>query len=129
MIKNLTKIAPKSKHRYIEVTPEEFDATMDFEVRNWRANDVRTHWLTTSQFFSMNNLTKPIPLPVIHIVSEGEHYFNNIKVEQHMRMVFKSYTQFRSKSAAHVPHTTADKKATAVMVPKELRQLLSKKKS
>lgn len=124
VIKNLTKILPKSKHRYIEVSPETFNETMDFEVKIWRANDIRTHWLTTGQFFTLDNTKKHIEMPVIHITSKGEHYFNNTSIEQHMRMVFKDYKSFTSKSQAHVPHTTADKKATAVMLPPGLRRLL-----
>lgn len=127
VIKSLTQILPNSKHRFIEITPGAFDSTMDFEVEIWHANDVRTHWLTTGQFFTLDNTKKHIDLPIIHVVSRGEHYFNNIKVEQHMRMVFRDYQKFTSKSKAHVPHTTAGKKATGVMVPAELRRILSRK--
>lgn len=127
VVNSLTRLMPKSKHRYIEISPEVFKTTMDFEVKIWRANDVRTHWLTTSQFFTLDNTKVHINSPVVHVVSKGEHYFNNIVVEQHMRRVFSSYKKFTAASAAHVPHTTADKEATAVMLPAGLRRLLSKK--
>lgn len=127
VIRSLTNILPKSKHRYIEISAEEFDATMDFEVKLWQANDVRTHWLTTSEFFHFDNTKTRVDLSVTHIVSKGEHYFNNLKVEEHMRKVFSDYKRFTSQSGAHVPHTTADKKTTAIMLPAGLRRLLAKK--
>jgi hypothetical protein len=127
VIKTLTQHLSHSKHRFIEVSPDEFERTMDFEVELWQANDVRTHWRTTSQFFSLDNTKTPVALPVWHIVSKNDHYFNNISVEQHMRRVFTGYQRFVSKSKAHTPHITADKKAASVMVPVELRRLLAKK--
>jgi len=128
VIRTLTKVLPNSKHRFIEVTPEEFEETMDFEVKLWQANDVRTHWLTSSDFFSLDNTKQHIDLPVIHIISEQDHYFNNIIVEQHMRAVFNDYKSFVAKSKAHVPHVTAGKKAMSIMIPTGLKRILNKKK-
>lgn len=126
VIHTLTSTLPNSKHRFIEVTPEEFDSTMELEVQLWQANDVRTHWLTTSEFFSLDNTKKHIDLPVIHVVSEGDHYFNNVKVEEHMRQVFSGYKQFIAKTQAHTPHVTASKKDMAVLLPTGLRRMLAK---
>jgi len=126
MLKSLYSRAPNSKRRMIEVTPEEFDITMDFEVRLWQANDVRTHWLTTSEFFKLDNCAKKIDLPVVHVISEEEHYFNNKVVEQHMKIVFDNYRQFTAKSKAHTPSVLADKEAMSVMLPPGLRRILSK---
>jgi pimeloyl-ACP methyl ester carboxylesterase len=126
VLKTLYSKLPNSKRRMIEVTPEEFDATMDFEVKMWQANDVRTHWLTTSQFFTLDNCSKKIDLPVIHVISQEEHYFDNKVVEQHMRIVFDDYRQFIAKSKAHTPSVLADKTAMSVMLPPGLRRILSK---
>jgi pimeloyl-ACP methyl ester carboxylesterase len=118
---------PNSKKRMIEVTPEEFDLTMEFEVKIWQANDVRTHWLTTSQFFKVDNTKKRLDMPAAHVISEVEHYFDNHMVEQHMQVVFKDYRKFVAKSKAHTPSVLADKKAMGVMLPAGLRRLLAKK--
>lgn len=127
VIKTLTSIIPHSKQRFIEQEPLEFDKTMDFEVVLWQANDVRTHWLTTSEFLHLDNTKTRVDLPVVHVISEGDHYFNNVKVEEHMRKVFSDYQQFIARTNAHTPHVTADKKDMAVMVPRGLRRLLSQK--
>jgi pimeloyl-ACP methyl ester carboxylesterase len=129
LLRFLYKTFPKSKRRMIEITPEEFATSIEFEMKLWRSNDVRTHWLTTSEFLNLNNLKKHINLPVVHVVSEGDHYLANINVEQHMRQVFSDYFQFISRTKAHVPHILSDKKAFGVMLPPGLRRLLSKKPS
>ena len=118
---------PNSKRRMIEVTPEEFEATIDTEVKIWQANDVRTHWITTSQFFTTDNCQQRIDLPVIHVASKYDHYFDNEIVKQHMLVVFKSYRKFLMQSKAHTPNILADKKATGVMLPSGVRRLLAKK--
>jgi pimeloyl-ACP methyl ester carboxylesterase len=120
---------PNSRRRMIEITPEEFEKSMDFEVVLWQANDVRTHWLTTSDFLVVDNTKTAINLPIVHVVSEQDHYLKNIVVEQHMRQVFTDYTQFVSKGKAHVPSVLADKKAMSILVPPGLRKILRQKPS
>ena len=118
---------PNSKRRMIEVTEEEFASTMDFEVKLWQANNVRTHWLTTCEFLQLDNCGKKIDLPIHHVISEQDHYFNNHVVEQHMQIVFNDYHQYIARSKAHTPSVLADKKAMRVLLPPELRRVLSKK--
>jgi pimeloyl-ACP methyl ester carboxylesterase len=116
---------PNSKRRMIEVSPEEFEATMDFEVKLWQANDVRTHWLTTSEFLRLDNCTKKVNLPVIHVASKHDHYFDNEIVKQHMLVVFKSYKRYVAVSKAHTPSVLSTKKEAGVMVPAGLRRILA----
>jgi pimeloyl-ACP methyl ester carboxylesterase len=118
---------PNSKKRMIEVTPEEFEMSMDFEVKLWQANDVRTHWQTTSDFFTLDNCRYQVNIPVLHVVSSVDHYFNNDVVEQHMRIIFKDYKKFVSTTKAHTPSVIADKKAMSVMLPAGVKRILSKK--
>jgi pimeloyl-ACP methyl ester carboxylesterase len=127
MLKHLYAKFPNSRRRMLEVTPDEFDKSMDFEVRLWQANDVRTHWLTTSEFLGLDNCRQHVQLPVVHVISAQDHYLNNISVEQHMRQVFSGYRQFKAPSKAHVPSVIADKAAMAVLLPTGLRRLLDKK--
>lgn len=127
VLRKLYKTFPKSKHRMAEITPEEFALSIDFEVYLWRSNDARTHWLTTSELLKLNNLHSPVYLPVVHVLSKNDHYLDNIKVEQHMRRVFSAYSQFTVPTKAHVPSVIAGKKEMAIMIPKGLRNLLTKK--
>jgi pimeloyl-ACP methyl ester carboxylesterase len=116
---------PNSKRRMIEITPEEFQRNMEFETRLWQANDVRTHWLTTSEFLQVDNCQVKVPLAVSHVASKADHYFNNQIVKQHMLVVFKKYQRFDMVSKAHTPSILADKKAAGVMLPPGLRRQLA----
>lgn len=126
ILKTLYAKLPNSKRRMIEVGPNEFDASMDFEVVMWQANDVRTHWLTTSQFFTLDNCSKRVNMPISHVISAQDHYFNNDTVEQHMQVVFSGYKQYVMNSKAHTPSVLADKKAMSVMLPPGLKRVLAK---
>ncbi len=127
VLKTLYAKLPSSKRRMIEVTPEEFDDSMDFEVKLWQENDVRTHWLTTSEFLDLDNCRERVALPVMHVVSPHDFYLNNLTVEEHMRRVFSDYQQFSARVKAHVPSVTANKAAMSGMLPPELRKILRRK--
>jgi len=126
VIHTLYKTFPKSRKRMLAITPQQFATNMDFEMILWRANDVRTHWLTTYEFMHLNNLKHQIPLPVAHVMSKKDHWLNNLKVEEHMRQIFSDYTQFKAQTKAHVPSVIANKKAMSVMVPPDLKKLLNR---
>ena len=127
VIKTLYSQLPNGRRRMIEVSPEEFELSMNFDALVWQTNDVRTHWLTTAEFLNLDNCRVPINLPVVHVISREEHYFDNEIIKQHMLVVFRRYRRFTANSRAHTPPMLADKKATSVMVPPGLRRLLSQK--
>jgi pimeloyl-ACP methyl ester carboxylesterase len=126
-IKLATRLVPHSKRRFVEVSPEVFDLTMDFEVQLWQANDARTDWLTRSEFLNVDNCQERINLPVYHVISQEDHYFKNEIVKQHMLVVFQKYYQYTARSRAHTPSILADKKAASVMLPASLRRVLAQK--
>ena len=119
---------PNSKRRMIEITPEQFKANMEFEKVIWQANDVRTHWLTTSEFLNIDNCKTRIDLPIHHVASQADHYFNNEIVKQHMLVVFNKYHQHTAVSKAHTPSILADKKESGVLLPPGLRKVLRAKR-
>lgn len=125
IIKEVYVRLPAGKRRFIEMAPEDFTRLMDFEVELWQRNDVRTHWLTTSEFLNVDNCTKQINLPVWHVGASHDHYFDNTIVEQHMRVVFTDFTGLTMHSPAHTPSILGDKKELGIMVPAELRKYLS----
>lgn len=126
VIRNIYVRMPAGKRRFLEMDPAEFDTLMDFEVKLWQANDVRTHWRTTSEFLMLDNCKVPINLPVWHVASKGDHYFDNHIVEQHMRVVYNDYQQGIMNSKAHTPSVLGDKKELSIMIPPALRKVLRK---
>jgi pimeloyl-ACP methyl ester carboxylesterase len=126
VIKNLYIRSPFGRRRFLEMEAVDFSSMIDFEVKLWQANDVRTHWATTSEFLNLDNCQKKIGLPVWHVAASNDHYFNNYNVEQHMRVVFSDYTQVVMKSHAHTPNIMGDKKEMAIMLPPKLKRELSK---
>lgn len=127
VIRNIYARLGAGKRRFLEMEPTEFDTLMDFEVQLWQANDVRTHWMTTSEFLNLDNCAQKIDLPVWHVSSSGDHYFNNEYVEQHMRVVFSDYNRSVMQSHAHTPSVLGNKKEMAIMVPAPLRKVLRRK--
>lgn len=128
VIKNIYARLGAGKRRFLEMDPANFDTLMDFEVRLWQANDVRTHWTTTAEFLNLDNCKQQIALPIWHVASSGDHYFNNEFVEQHMRIVFDDYHKGVMQSAAHTPSVLGDKKELSIMLPPALRKVLKAKK-
>jgi pimeloyl-ACP methyl ester carboxylesterase len=117
---------PAGKRRKLSMGSLDFKTMMNFEVKLWHVNDTRTHWYTTSEFLDIDNCKVPIKLPVWHVASKGDHYFNNHFVEQHMRVVFNDYHQSIMHSEAHTPSIIGTKKDLAVMIPASLRRELRK---
>ena len=126
VLKNLYSKLPTSKRRFVDVEPVDFAKMLDFEVVLWQANDVRTHWLTTSEFLNLDNCQKQIALPIWHIAAKHDHYFNNYNVEQHMRVVYQDYSQVLTNTKAHTPSVLADKQGLSVLLPRAVRQVLAK---
>lgn len=114
------------KRRLIDMEPIDMQLMMDFEVRLWQKNDVRTHWLTTSEFLRLDNCTQHIDLPVWHVGSKHDHYFDNQIVREHMLVTFRECHQILIDAKAHTPSILADKKELRILLPRKLRQALSK---
>lgn len=129
VIRTIYTRLPAGKRRFLEMEPAEFDEMMQFEVKLWQCNDVRTHWATTAEFLKIDNCQQQVDLPVLHVASKVDYYFDAYRVEQHMRIVFSDYTQAIMNSHAHTPRVTGTKKEMAVMVPMPLRKALGKKPS
>ena len=115
-----------AKHKFKNTTPEEFKRLMDFEVHLWHTNDVRTHWTTTVAMLTVDNCKVKVALPVWHVAVKGEKYFDNNSVEQHFRVIFSNYHEALSSLDNHAPSILATKKDAAPLIPKKIRNVLSK---
>ncbi len=98
-----------------------------FEIILWRSNDLRTYMQTGHSMFVLDLSGQRVDLPVYHISIDNDLYFNNIRVEEHMRTIFSDFTLVKTKMPAHAPSVVATAKEAAPYVPREIRQLLRKK--
>lgn len=99
---------------------------MNFEIHLWRVNDVRTRWKTVVEFLTLDNCKVRIDLPVWHVSVKADRYFDNFRVEQHMKIIFTKYHEAKSNLDTHAPSVIADAATAAPMLPRKIRNLLAK---
>jgi pimeloyl-ACP methyl ester carboxylesterase len=117
---------PNAKKKFSAYKQHQFDEMMDFEILLWHSNDVRTHMYTSYEFLKVDNCQWRVDLPVWHISVKADRYFDNHMVEQHMRVIFSDFKDFRSRMDGHAPSVIADMQTAAPLFPKKLREALSK---
>lgn len=115
-----------AKHKFANTSKQVFKRLMDFEVSLWHLNDPRTHMFTTVELLTVDNCIARVDLPVWHIAVKGEKYFDNNRVEQHLRVIFKDFHGAVSNLDNHAPSVIADKDAAAPLIPLKIRKALSR---
>lgn len=120
-----------AKHKFAEVAalPEQFDAMMNVEIDLWHKNDVRTHFVTSNEFLRVDNCKTRVAVPVWHVYTKHDQYFNEHVVEQHLRVIFEDYHSAAANMKNHVVSVLADKKETAAFIPPKLRRYLLRKQA
>lgn len=129
VIRYVWRHSPNAKDKLDDIAGDEFERTMDVEVRLWRDNDPRTHMKTYVEMLSLNNCKVQIPLPVWHVAVKQDRYFDNVKVEEHLRQIFADFNVIYADLSTHAPTIIADAKTAAPLIPRKLRQLLNKKQA
>lgn len=128
-IRMVYRIVAGSHRKLYDADKEERDKRIDFEVRLWQINDARTKAIVVREMFKVNLCKEQVSLPVHHVLISDDHFFDNHRVEQHMRVIFTDYTAIEAKiGGKHAPTVVADAAAVAPFIPKQLRRLLAKKK-
>lgn len=116
-----------AKEKFKGLSRAEHRAIMNFEIQLWHCNDVRTYMKTSVEFLTLNNCGKRIKLPIWHVAVDGDRYFNNHRVEQHMRIIFDNFHSVRSVMKNHGPSIILNKKDAQSFTPPKIRQLLSER--
>lgn len=104
---------------------EDFNKLMQVEIELWHKNDVRTQMLTGNEFFSLNNCNTRIDLPVWHVTTQNDHFFDHAVVEQHMRVIFNDFYEVETEIPSHAPSVVADAEMAEPLVPVKLREALT----
>lgn len=116
-----------AKEKFAGMAGDEFKRTMDMEIRLWHDNDIRTQFKTYLEMFKLDNTKTTIGLPVYHVAVKNDRYFDNNKVEQHMRRIYKDFLLYYTKGDNHAPTVIATGKVAASFMPPALRRIITKK--
>lgn len=116
-----------AKEKFVEISGDEFKRTMDMEIKLWHQNDIRTQFKNYLEMFDLDNTSVRINLPVYHVAAQHDRYFNNVKVEEHMRRIFTDFKIFYSSASNHAPTVVATAKEAAPFMPAGLRKVLNKR--
>ena len=125
VVRALYSKTPNAQSKFKHLSRDDHKKATEFEVILWRVNDVRTYMQMLLEMIQLDNLKKQIDLPVYHVSVEGDQYFNNAVVEQHMRVIFTDFIEFKAKLPNHAPSIVATREEAAPFVPKGLRKLLA----
>lgn len=127
IIKGLYRAAEKKHPKLKDTTSEERGKKLNFEVKLWKINDFRTYAHVSFRGITMIPFEAHVDLPVYHVAVDGDHYFDSVLVEQHMRQIYKDFTMAKTKMPSHAPTLVASAKDIAAFVPPTIQRLLLKK--
>jgi pimeloyl-ACP methyl ester carboxylesterase len=116
-----------AKEKFAGVAGDEFRRTMDMEISLWHMNDIRTQFKHYLEMFDLDNTGTPINLPVYHVAAKNDRYFNNVKVEEHMRLIFTDFHMYYTNAPNHAPTVVATAKEAAPFMPQQLRRIVARK--
>lgn len=116
-----------AKEKFAGLSKQEHKSIMDFEIKLWHANDVRTHMATSALFFTLDNCRQKVKLPVWHVAVDIDRYFDNHRVEQHLNVIFDTCHVVKSQMKNHGPSVILDKETAKPFTPPEIRKLLAKR--
>ena len=107
-------------------SPDQFNRMMDMEIKLWQKNDVRTYMRTSLELLTVDNCKVSVNVPVWHIYTKNDHFFDHTIVEQHMRVVFSGFNGIPIKLRSHTVSVLADKAEAADLVPTALKRAIRK---
>jgi pimeloyl-ACP methyl ester carboxylesterase len=116
-----------AKQKFIGKEGEDLQKAIDMEVTLWRNNDPRTYMATAVMMFNLDLPNRGhISMPIYHAGVVDDHYFNNLRVEQHMRMIYSDFIHGIIKTPTHAPSIIADAKEASFFVPKDFIRAMEK---
>lgn len=99
---------------------------IDFEIELWKINEARTYASTGVAMFTLDLTKERVNLPVYHVSVDVDRYFDEVRVEEHMRLIYKDFKSYKAKATAHAPSIIASEKEAAPFVPPQIRNILKK---
>lgn len=114
-----------ARQKFEGLSIEQKHDNMEFEIKLWQANDLRTHMQTAAEFLDFDNTHTKVNLPVYHVAVHNDRYFNNQSVENHFRQVFSDYHLIVELSGGtHAPTVVRTAAEAEPLTPKEMLDIL-----
>lgn len=126
LIRATYNIAGKNNPKLLGYSPEEREKLLNFEVGLWRMNDTRTHAATTLIMFNLDLCDQRVAVPLYHVAVKDDRYFDNYRVEQHLKVIYKQVHMIFSEMDGHVPTVVATAEDAAAFIPPKLRRVLAR---
>lgn len=126
LIRLAYSLVADSHSKLKDANESERNKRIDFEIKLWQINDLRTYMDTTVTMLTVDVCNRQVPLDVYHISVKEDRYFHHHVVEQHLKVIYKDVIAFESKLAAHAPTVVATAKDAAPFVPPQIRRVLAK---
>jgi pimeloyl-ACP methyl ester carboxylesterase len=112
---------PNAKEKFKDATPDEHQKSMEFEIKLWQDNDLRTYMKTGAEFLTLDNTHARINLPVYHVAVARDRYFDNTSVLKHFSEIFSSVSVLAElQHGSHAPVQVATAEEAKVLIPPEL---------
>lgn len=127
VIKTVYKVQANTHPKMKGASKEELNRRLNFEVKLWHSNDVRTQMYTGDIMLNLDLTTKKINLPVVHIYTDGDQYFDNKRIIEHFKMIFSDVTEAKAKLPNHAPTIIDDVAQAGAIFPPSVRKMLAKK--
>ncbi len=120
-------VYPKTKNakdKFTGLNASERQAVMNFEIKLWHQNNLRTHMSTLVSMLTLDNCKRRVALPVWHVGVKDDLFFDNDMIEQHMKVVFSDFQFLTSSLKNHGPSLLLNNKTARGLIPLKLRRLL-----
>ncbi len=124
-IRAVYKLQAKSNPKLKDANIEERDKRIEFEVKLWQINELRTYMETGLSMLKLDLCNAQVDLPVYHVAVSNDRYFNNDIVEQHLNVIYNKVTIIPARLPAHAPTVVATAKEAIGIIPIKVRKLLA----
>jgi pimeloyl-ACP methyl ester carboxylesterase len=116
---------PNAKEKFKDMPRKDHKKHMDFEVKLWQDNDLRTYMKTGAEFLTLDNTRVKVNLPVYHVAVAHDRYFDNTSVLKHFSEIFSSvHLLVELQTGNHAPTHIATAEEARRVIPHELLQAL-----
>jgi len=122
IIRMLYKVQVNSHSKMKDAKPDEIKDRIDFEVKLWMLNDLRTWFETMGEMFHIDLCGQKVNVQMHHVMPKSDVYFDHRVVEQHMKIIFDDVQVYSTGLPNHVPSIVATAEEIEPFFPKKLQK-------